>query len=92
MFSALTKYIVEAEGLTERADPVPNTVPVPQTFSYQTHIAPGVSVPVTERLDDAEGLIVSGFAVADVGLVGVVITNTWTDTQTVVLQVPWART
>ena len=51
-----------------------------------------MGVPVTERFDDAEGLIVSGFAVADTGLVGVVITNNWTDTQAVVLQVPWERT
>ena len=51
-----------------------------------------MSDPLTVSVDDPDGLIMPGFAVADEGLIGVAITATCMETHDVELHVPCART
>lgn len=66
--------MVVDNGETEIEFPVPTGVP-PHEAEYQFQVAPDVSEPVTERVDDTDEHNIAGVALADIGAVGEGITD-----------------
>lgn len=84
--------MVVAVGDTLMDAPVPTSVP-PHDPLYQFHVAPVPSEPpLTVSVDEPEGQMLGELAVADVGAVEEVLSDTVTLWQEVVLHVPAAFT
>ena len=84
--------MVVPPGVTTIDEPVPVKEPLPQVVIYQFQITPVERVPLTDKVELCAKLIVSGLAVADVGLEGIKITLTVLVIQLVLLHVPSALT